>query len=287
MMSFTSFALPVRTYCLICDSVCTVTVAKDLNPISSRTVVFGKPIINVPSNPRHLSGTAGVKPKLSTTIMVFPDLIKDSGSAGHHTLDTKHVPATHIVQAAHGFAFEVKKGEHFRIVDLYGEQVVDFAAWVQGTDLVEKLSMDYTRYHLSGATPAIGEYLWTNKDEPILQIVGDTVKVHDMTFMSCFPEMYAKQGLKNHRSCAGNISEVMKPYGMGSYLDVTSPFNIFQNTPNYSLKPLGPSKPGDYIEFKAMKDCVCAASCCPYDVGGFNGGQITDVAVVTGVPAEG
>jgi len=31
---------------------------------------------------------------------------------------------THIIPAAHGYAFGVKKGDHFRIVDLYGEQVV-------------------------------------------------------------------------------------------------------------------------------------------------------------------
>lgn len=143
--------------------------------------------------------------------------------------------------------------------------------------------MAYTRYHLAGVTPATGECLWTNKDEPILQIVDDTVKVHDMTFMSCFPELYTKKGIKNHRSCASNIAEVMKDRGMTSHLEVTDPFNIFQNTPSYSLKPLGSSKPGDYIEFKAMKDCICAASCCPYDLEGFNGGRITDVAVVTGI----
>lgn len=64
------------------------------------------------------------------------------------------------------------------------------------------------------------------------------------------------------------------------------PFNIFQNTPNYSLKALGSSKPGDYIEFKAMKDIICAASCCPYDLRGFNGGKVTDVAIVTGLPTQ-
>lgn len=193
---------------------------------------------------------------------------------------------THIVPASHGFAFEAKKGEHFRVVDLFGQQVVDFAAWVQGTDLVEKLSMAYSRFHLDGVNPAVGECLWTNKDEPILKVVEDTVKVHDMTFMSCFPEMYQKAGLKDHRSCAANIAEVMAPYDMKSYLSVTDPFNIFQNTPNYTLKPLNPSKAGDYIEFLAMKDVICAVSCCPYDLGGFNGGKITDVAVVTGVQAK-
>lgn len=218
--------------------------------------------------------------------MVFPNIDIDtlkSQLAGTPSPEAYPGPKTYIVKSSHGFAFEVKKGEHFRVVDLYGEQVVDFAAWVQGTHLVEKLSMAYTRYHLDGVTPAIGEYLWTNKDEPILKIVDDTVKVHDMTFMSCFPEMYAKKGHKGHRSCASNIAEAMEKYGMKSYLEVTDPFNIFQNTPNYSLKRLGSSKAGDFIEFEAMKDCICAASSCPYELDGFNGGKITDVAVVTGI----
>lgn len=186
-----------------------------------------------------------------------------------------------VVPAAHGYAFEVCKGERFRIVDIKGEQIVDFAAWVADTGLVEKVSMAYTRYHLSGATPAEGECLWTNKDEPLLRIIKDTVRVHDMTFMSCFPEMYDKLGLKGHRSCACNIAEVMLPYGMKSYLEVTDPFNIFQNTPAYSLKRLGSSKPGDYIEFEALQDAVCALSSCPYDLDGVNGGNITEVAVIT------
>jgi len=219
--------------------------------------------------------------------MVFPEFSNSFSPVNYHQQDQQRSALkTHVIPAAHGYAFQVKKGEHFRVVDLYGEQVVDFAAWVQGTDLREKLSMAYTRFHLDGVTPAVGEYLWTNNDEPILQVVDDTVKVHDMTFMSCFPKMYEKEGIKGHRSCAGNISEAMAPYGMNGVLDVTDPFNIFQNTPNYSLKALGSSKPGDYIEFKAMKDIICAASCCPFDLRGFNGGKVTDVAIVTGLPSQ-
>lgn len=174
---------------------------------------------------------------------------------------------THIVPAGYGYAFQVKKGDHFRVVDVHGQQVVDFAAWVS-SDMKEKLSMAYTRFRLSGATPMVGECLMTNKDEPILRLVEDTVKVHDMTFMSCFPEMYEKLGKKGHRSCATNIAEAMEGYGMTSYLEVTDPFNIFQNTPYYTLKGLNTSRPGDYIQFEAMKDIICAVSCCPYDVVG-------------------
>lgn len=171
----------------------------------------------------------------------------------------------HTVPAGHGYAFEVKAGHHFRVVDLHGLQVVDFAAWAL-PDLKEKLSMAYSRFHLKGTTPMVGECLMTNKDEAILRIVEDTVKVHDMTFMSCFPEMYERLGRKGHRSCATNIAQVMKPYGMKSHLEVTDPFNIFQNTPNYTIKALNTSRPGDYIQFEALKDTVCAVSCCPYDL---------------------
>lgn len=149
--------------------------------------------------------------------MVFPDP-EDCIAPQHHVS-----PKTHIIPAAHGHAFEVSKGEHFRVVDLFGEQIIDFAAWAKDTSLTEKLSMSYSRYHLKGVQPAVGECLWSNADEPMLKVVEDTVKVHDMTFMSCMPELYKKKGLKGHRSCASNIVEVMKPYGMKSHLEVTDP----------------------------------------------------------------
>ncbi|KAF2476689.1 uncharacterized protein BDR25DRAFT_300586, partial [Lindgomyces ingoldianus] len=200
------------------------------------------------------------------------------------TFCTNTTLTKHIVPAGHGHAFSVQRGSRFRIIDLYGEQVVDFMAWVNSSPftLLEKMSTAYTRYHLSGVQPSIGECLWTNADRPILRVTADTVKVHDMTFMSCYPSLYTKKGLKGHRSCAQNIFEAMNEGGwaMQNILEIAEPFNCFQNTPNYSLKRLGSSKPGDYIEFEALQDVVCAVSSCPYDLGGFNGGCITDVAVV-------
>ncbi|PSN70024.1 hypothetical protein BS50DRAFT_302854 [Corynespora cassiicola Philippines] len=187
----------------------------------------------------------------------------------------------HRVPAAHGFAFVVKKGSRFAIVDLEGEQIVDFMAWVlsEGSLSLEKMSTAYTRYNLSGVQPIVGECLWSNADRPLLCVVADTVKVHDMTFMCCFPDLYEKKGLKGHRSCAQNIFEAMQEYGMKSILEVADPFNCFQNTPNYSLKRLGTSRPMDYIEFEALEDLVCAVSSCPYDLDGVNGGKITDILV--------
>jgi uncharacterized protein len=190
-----------------------------------------------------------------------------------------------VVPAAHGHAFKVLKGERFRVIDLHGEQIIDMMAYpIQENgkvDFSEKLSMAYTRYHLSGRTPQIGESLWTNRDVELLRITADTCRVHDMTFPSCFPELYEKAGFKNHRACATNIAEAMKQFGMTKHTEIADPFNIFQNTPLYSVKGgLGPSRPGDFIEFESSADAVIAVSSCPYDLDGFNGGKITDIEIV-------
>lgn len=171
---------------------------------------------------------------------------------------------THIVPAAKGYAFEVNKGDRFRIVDIHGLQIVDFVAWVNEPGLKEHVRMSYTRFSLQGVVADIGESLLTNHGEPALRVIADTVKVHDMTFMSCYPELYAERGVPGHRSCTMNITEAMEPYGITTRLQLPDPLNLFQNSPNYTLKSIGCSKPGDYIEFEAQKDLVCGLSCCPW-----------------------
>lgn len=177
---------------------------------------------------------------------------------------------THIVSGGHGHAFEVKKGTSFRIVDIHGQQIVDMMAWVLPyPSSLEHLSMSYSRYVLNGsAPPAVGDYLVTNKQDPIFKLTSDICHTHDMTFMACNPAFYAEKGLKGHRSCAENIAEAMRPWGMRSYLEATAvdPFNVFQNTPDMTLKDLGCSRPGDFVEFEVLKDAVVGVSSCPYDV---------------------
>ena len=176
----------------------------------------------------------------------------------------------HLVRGGYGHAFEVKRGTSFRIIDIHGRQIVDMMAWVTPYPTSgEHLSMAYSRYVLGGnIPPAIGESLVTNKQEPIFKLVADDCHTHDMTFMACNPAFYKAMGLHEHRSCAENIAEAMKPWGMQSYLEATSvdPFNVFQNTPDMALKDIGSSRPGDYVEFEVLKDAVVAVSSCPYDV---------------------
>ncbi|KAL8861817.1 MAG: hypothetical protein Q9178_001686 [Gyalolechia marmorata] len=189
-----------------------------------------------------------------------------NGAMGKEQSGTQHT----VVNGGHGHAFQVKRGTSFRIVDIHGRQIVDMMAWVSPYPASrEHLSMSYSRYMLGGnIPPAIGECLVTNKQEPIFKLTADQCHTHDMTFMACNPAFYKAMGFHGHRSCAENIAEAMKPFGMESYLEATSvdPFNIFQNTPDMALKDLGSSRPGDFVEFEVLKDAVVAVSSCPYDV---------------------
>jgi len=196
-------------------------------------------------------------------------------------------PTSTTVPAGHGYAFVVKAGQKFRITDTHGHQIVDLTAWVLSKDgkTIDKahhFSADHTRWELKGATPAIGESLYDNTGLPLLKLVSDTCRVHDMTFACCYPELYARAGFKGHRSCSGNIAEAMEKWGIGDHKEVISPFNCFQNTPFYALKgDLLSSRPGDYVEWKALRDMVVAVSSCPYDMDGF--GAPASVEIVVGV----
>ena len=73
----------------------------------------------------------------------------------------------------------------------------------------------------------------------------------------------------------------MRPHGMQHYSEVVDPFNIFQNTPYYTIKgKLNSSRAGDYVEMQAEMDAVVAVSSCPYTGDGFNGGKVTEVGVL-------
>lgn len=181
-----------------------------------------------------------------------------------------------IVPAGHGHAFPIPANSTLRITDLHGTQIVDLFAWPAQQPSppgLEHLSAAYTRYHLRGVAPTINEHLYSNADRKLLKVLADTVKVHDMTFPACYPQMYAE----GHRSCKQNVFEAMRKFGMSDVLEVPEPFNCFQNTPNYSLKAIGSSRPGDYVEFEVLQDLVVCVSACPFDGEGW--GAPTDVEI--------
>jgi uncharacterized protein len=190
------------------------------------------------------------------------------------------VPREVLVRAAHGAAIEARAGEWLTVTDVEGHQIGDLVAFNHG-DHTEWLDMARTRSTLYRLHLRVGDRLYSNRREPILELVEDPVGVHDLLFPPCDPKRYAVTwGRPGHRNWLTNLTEALTPYGITMW-QIPQPLNLFQNTPVLPDGRLGsgtaPSRAGDYVTFRVLKDVVCAVSSCPMDLTAANGGTITDL----------
>ena len=196
------------------------------------------------------------------------------------------------VPAAHGAAIEVASGEHLSIVDVEGSQVADFVA-IDRADPRKHLSTHQTRSSLRRWILKVGDRLVDNDREPVFEIVHDDVGVHDLFFCACSPALYRQRfGLTDHRSCRMNLLEALGRYGVTEW-QLPDPINVFMRTPprgdgEFEFHP-APSKPGDRLVLRCVRDVVAAVSSCPMDLSPINGGRITPLKLVVtpGVPERG
>lgn len=181
-----------------------------------------------------------------------------------------------IIPKARGRAFEVKKGQVFRLTCIDGSQVADMDVFNR-KDFKEAFSSSFTR-SVMGAHLTTGAQLLSDAPHfrPLMTIVADTVGLkpsrqgavsHDVMLGRCNRKLHEWfTGNKRHPNCQDNLARAIKPYGMEQH-DVHDPFNVFMRTGLgkdgrfFYEDPL--AKQGDYVEFRADVDCLVAISACP------------------------
>ncbi|GHA28891.1 urea carboxylase-associated family protein [Oceanisphaera arctica] len=112
---------------------------------------------------------------------------------------------------------------------------------------------------------------------PMVTIIDDTLadygvdedggRVHDLLDTRCDPyvnNLLTGEDFDFH--CHSNLVRAVAPYGLTEF-DVHDVLNVFQCTglnedDQYFMKAC-PAKKGDYLEFFAEIDLLCAMSCCP------------------------
>ena len=188
-----------------------------------------------------------------------------------------------VVPGGHGRAFEARAGQFITIEDLEGKQIGDFVAFT-ADDPTEWLSPSHTRVALMSMRFRPGDRLVTSRRRPILEVLADTVGVHDFSVPACDPSRYEVFfGIEGHRNCQENLAEALAPFGVDRG-QIRDPFNIFQNSPTSAEGVLSlaepATKPGDRVVFRAVLDLVGAVSACPQDLLPVNGFRITDLRIV-------
>lgn len=165
-----------------------------------------------------------------------------------------------------GAAFRLARGQVLKVIDPQGEQVSDLLAF-GARDIREAISNGRTFDYEETIRLTAGHRLWSNRSNPMLTIVEDTVGHHDFLLTPCseatFRHFYPDRPV--HRGCFGNLAEALAPYGIAPDA-IPCAFNLFMNVPvaaDGSLRVDPPlSRPGDFIRLRAEMDLVIGLTAC-------------------------
>ncbi|WP_439559832.1 urea carboxylase-associated family protein [Roseinatronobacter sp.] len=179
--------------------------------------------------------------------------------------------------------FYVTAGSFFRISCPEGAQVGDLNLF-EARNLDEHFYSGKTRA-LHGSHIKVGDRLWSCLPylRPMATVLTDTLdwygvdehggRVHDVIGTRCDPYTHhLLTGKDYHHTCHSNLTRALadhldKPLSEAEAL-VHDVLNVFmctgftQDTGQYFMKS-SPARKGDYIEFFAEIDLLCALSACP------------------------
>jgi uncharacterized protein YcgI (DUF1989 family) len=172
----------------------------------------------------------------------------------------------HEIGPRSGVAFPLRKGQVLRVIDPQGVQVSDLLAY-SAADVREAISNGRTFDYEETIALTAGNRLWSNRSNPMLTIVEDTVGRHDFLLTPCseatFRHFYPEHPV--HRGCFGNLAEALAPYGVEPDM-IPCAFNLFMNVPvgpNGKLRVDPPlSRPGDYLRMRAEMDLIVGLTAC-------------------------
>ena len=176
-----------------------------------------------------------------------------------------------------GRGWEVPGGHVFRIVATRGPQVGDLNLWNRH-DPKERMWASRSR-QLHGAHVTTHDRLWSSLPymRPMVTITDDSLtdygtdehggRVHDLLGTRCDPyinRLLTGEDFDHH--CHSNLTRAVAPFGL-TESDVHDVINVFQVTglnhdEMYFMKA-SPAREGDYLEFFAEIDLLCALSTCP------------------------
>ena len=178
-----------------------------------------------------------------------------------------------------GAAFEVKRGQIIRVVEVEGPQVGDFNAF-NLHNFRERLDAPLSAALNGSFRKFTRVYTNAPRGNLMFTVVDDKTGVHYLSGSHCTRLHYEIiYGVKDyHPNCYDILAEAVKPYGLSHY-DVHGVFNFFMNVvydENGRMIIKAPvAKKGDYMDIRAEMDVLCAIAACPGDIGLTNGEDMT------------
>jgi uncharacterized protein YcgI (DUF1989 family) len=172
-----------------------------------------------------------------------------------------------VIAPRSGVAFELKRGERLKVIDPEGQQVADLVAF-NSDDTGESISSGRSIDYASKLFFGIGDLLYSNRSNVLLNIVEDTVGRHDFLLSPCSAEMFRiiYGDDTPHRGCFGNLAAALAPHGIAADAIPTA-FNVFMNVQvngDSGVISVQPplSRAGDFTVFEARMDLLIGLTAC-------------------------
>jgi hypothetical protein len=190
-----------------------------------------------------------------------------------------------IVAARAPWMHRVHAGETLRIIDLEGNQAVDFLLYATDDD-AERYSAQDTVAAQANIFLRTGSVLLSSEGRPMMTIMGTSVEYHDTIGGACSCESNSLRyghHTKAQHSCVDNFLEANLRDGRGKR-DMVSNINFFMNVPVEADGALGIvdgiSAPGLSVDLRAEMDVTVVVSNCPQINNPCNGFDPTPVRMI-------
>lgn len=226
---------------------------------------------------------------IQATSNVYRLISESASSASARVLESSFT-----IRQRSGQAWIVPAGHVCRLTTPKGPQVGDLNIW-NANNPRERLWSTRTR-QIHASHVSVGDRLWSNLPylRPLVSITGDSLgggqlheildqdgkrlknkfgptqwggRVHDLMGTRCDPYVNLLMGGESYDfHCHSNLTRAVIPFGLTEF-DVHDVINVFQVTGldeegRYFMET-SPARPGEYFEFFAEVDVLCALSTCP------------------------
>jgi len=197
-----------------------------------------------------------------------------------------------VIPARSAWSHTLRNGETLRIIDLEGNQAVDFLMYSAHDD-AERYCAQNTIASQQNIFLRTGSVLMSNEGNPMAIVRATTVAYHDTIGGACSCESNTLRyghHTKGQHSCVDNFLSENLRYGRGKR-DMVSNINWFMNVPVETDGTLGIvdgiSAPGLYVDLQAQMDITAVISNCPQINNPCNGFNPTPIRVLVATDPQG
>ena len=188
-----------------------------------------------------------------------------------------------VVGAGLPWSGRVAQGERLVLVDLEGQQAIDFLCY-NADDPAERYHAPNTIKLQGNIYLGEGSVLRSVRARRMMTVIEDTCGGHDTIFGCCSFELDdVRYGARNPRACQQNFESELARHGLGASAVVPN-INFFMRVPvnadGSARIEDGWSRPGDHVTLHAEMDVLVVISNCPEALNPATGAGPTPVRAI-------